>query len=56
MKINMKLQVNVIKNRPRNNLLKVITNFISLEKIIIKGFESLIQDPLEVKILIDLKK
>jgi (R,R)-butanediol dehydrogenase/meso-butanediol dehydrogenase/diacetyl reductase len=35
---------------------KLITNVISLDEIIEKGFESLIQDPSEVKILVDLNK
>lgn len=35
---------------------KIVTNIISLDEIVIKGFESLIKDPSEVKILVDLNK
>lgn len=49
-------EVIALINSGRLPVEKLITNVISLDEIVINGFESLIKDPSEVKILVDLKK
>ena len=48
-------EVIALINSGRLPVEKLITNVVSLDEIIIKGFESLLKDPSDVKILVDLE-
>ncbi|HTO16806.1 MAG TPA: hypothetical protein VLZ83_13635 [Edaphocola sp.] len=49
-------EVIALINSGRLSVEKLITSVISLEEIVEKGFEALVKDPSEVKILVDMNR